>query len=263
MGSNNQSGFTIVEVMLFLALTGLLFLIGFFGTGTQLRDTRFTDSVRSLHSFLQKQYSETAAGANGRVNGSQCTADVGNAASQPTFAATGGATAGSADNCVLLGKLVKFNPNSSTVNVYSVVGRRLDMTALTGTDVTDIANSRPALSPQTAESYTIQWATQFRQPSTLSADQQTLAFAFLRSPNSGSIISFAFPMNTITSAFNPADDDALPSAITTSNLALTAGYCFEGGNTQTALIRLAPDQQRTNALDVAFQGINKQTDCVK
>jgi Tfp pilus assembly protein FimT len=264
MGSNGQSsGFTIVEVMLFLALTGLLFLIGFFGTGNQLRNTRFTDSARSLHSFLQKQYTETVAGANGRVAGTNCTADPVDTTSVPAFSATGGDTSGTAQNCVVLGKMVKFTANSTNVDVYTVVGRRLSNAQITGNDVADIAASLPALSPQTAEKYTIQWGTQFIQPSSASQDLQTQAFAYLRSPGNGNVVTFAFPSNTVTATTAPGNDAAIRSNITTANIATTAGYCFRGGNNQTLLLKLAPETLRPTAMDIIFQGINTQNDCVR
>ena len=250
--------------MLFLAITGLLFLIGFFGTGNQVRSVRFTDSARGLQSYLQKQYGLVSTGSNPRDVGATCSA-AGALGTPPTFAAgttVPGDTAGDAGDCVLLGRLVKFNPESSTVTSFYVAGRRLATSQLTGDDMADLVASGATLSPQAGESFTINWGLVFHQPSSAGSGEQSQAFAFLRSPNNGRIISFAFSNNAVSNATAPGNDASFRSAITSANLAKNAGYCLKDNNGRNAIIKLGYDQ-RADAIDVAFKGINQQTDCVR
>lgn len=50
------SGFTVIEVMLFLAITGLMLAGVMVGIGGAIDRERYNDAVTSLHDFLQGQY---------------------------------------------------------------------------------------------------------------------------------------------------------------------------------------------------------------
>ncbi|HSX28520.1 MAG TPA: prepilin-type N-terminal cleavage/methylation domain-containing protein [Candidatus Saccharimonadales bacterium] len=259
-----QAGFTLIEVMLFLAITGLLFLIGIFGTGAQVRSVRFSDSMRGLDSYLQKQYGLVSTGSNPRDITTTCTSS-GALGTPPTFGTGTGTTAGDQSGCVLLGRLVKFNTGSpNTVNSYYVVGRRLATSQLTGDDMTDLANSGATLSAQASETYPISWGINFYQPAAVPAAGQSQAFAFLRSPSTGKIISLTFSMNDISDGTVPGNDGTFRSAITSSNIAKNAGYCFKDDGSHKGIIKLGYDQ-RTDALDLALESnnFNPATDCVR
>jgi len=51
-----QRGFTIIEVVLFLAISGLLFMMAYGATNGTIKNVRNDDSRNSLVSFIQKQY---------------------------------------------------------------------------------------------------------------------------------------------------------------------------------------------------------------
>lgn len=56
--TTDKSGFTIIEVMLVLGLTGML-LIGLLGgTFASIASRRYSDSVRSFAEYLRQEYSE-------------------------------------------------------------------------------------------------------------------------------------------------------------------------------------------------------------
>lgn len=262
--TGGQQGFTLIEILLFLAITGLLFLIGFFGTGAQVRQVRFNDSMRGLHSYLQKQYNLVATGANPRQVNATCTGG-GTLGTPPTFgtgAATAGDTAGDAGDCVLLGRLVKFDPGTSNMTAYYVVGQRVSTEQLTGNDMTDLANSGPTLSPQAAEPYQINWGATFYQPSSGVASNQTQAFAYLRSPSTGRIITFAFSGAAVTATTQPGNDSGFRSAVTSANLAKRTGYCFRDADGRNAILKLAYSQ-RSDTLDLTFKSFDPLTDCVR
>ena len=65
-------GFTIVEVVLFLAVTGLLTIGVLVGSSAAIAQQRYRDSVNSLKGFIQEQYSQTVNVMDGDVNNPAC-----------------------------------------------------------------------------------------------------------------------------------------------------------------------------------------------
>jgi type II secretory pathway pseudopilin PulG len=60
MKLSNEAGFTIIETMLFLGITALLVVGVLVGTGNSINIQRYRDSVSSLQSVLQQQYSDVS-----------------------------------------------------------------------------------------------------------------------------------------------------------------------------------------------------------
>jgi type II secretory pathway pseudopilin PulG len=262
MKHSRQAGFTIIEVMLYLAIVGMLFLISFWGTKGQLDDFQFSDSMRNLTSFLQQQYSDVQNGVNPRPTNVTCTADQGNPNAPPTFGTYipgPNDTAGEANECVLMGKLVQFSPGTNTVTVYYIVGRYLDPSLFTGNDVTDIQNSVPTLSPVIAQTYNIEGATTFYQPNQPTTSL-TESFAFIRSPSSGNLLTFVFNNQQVNNTTGPGADSTFRAALTTADLASNPGYCF---NDDTIVSRYSIIQLDQGAINVSFPStINVNTQCV-
>lgn len=53
----HQRGFTIIEVLLFLSISGLLMALLFVGTGVAIQRQQYQDTVQSFATFLRGQYS--------------------------------------------------------------------------------------------------------------------------------------------------------------------------------------------------------------
>lgn len=122
MGMRNQNGFTIIEVVLFFAVTGLL-AAGLLGGWTAMIDNqRYKDSVKTLQSFLQQQYNLVYNVQNGRAATSGCT----KTATGPVF---GGSTnnPGQSD-CIVMGRYIHVT-NGNEVKVYPIVGIDKDNSA--------------------------------------------------------------------------------------------------------------------------------------
>ena len=66
MQTSDDQGFTVIEVMLFLAVSALMIVMVFVGMGAQIARTRFNDGIRSTQAFLQQQYSDVVSGLNDR-----------------------------------------------------------------------------------------------------------------------------------------------------------------------------------------------------
>ena len=115
----NRLGFTLLEVALFFAITGLLALVAFAGLGPRLRNVRFTDSVRTLESTAQRQLSDFQAGVNKRPANIGCTV-AGGAPSLTELAI--GQKAGSSADCVVNGSVAVFSEEAAIF--YPVVSSR-------------------------------------------------------------------------------------------------------------------------------------------
>lgn len=180
-------GFTIVEVMLFLGITGLLVLIIFTGSGMLARQTRFSDSVYSLQSFVQRQYDEVVNGVNLSENAPLC---------------AGGSTVAGARNCLLVGKLIQFGAESGDLSIVrssSIVTRVTDINDSTVPEGGTIYQKIAALNPETVSptDYEINWGARFSGGKAKSGATIN-AVAFVRNPYSSQIYTYLYnhgPLN--------------------------------------------------------------------
>ncbi len=101
-----QGGFTMIEVMIVLGISGLLLLITFFGQGNIRTQAQFQDSVESLRSKLERLKDEVTTTASTTNDG--C----------PLGISAGGDNA----NCVQFGKAVRFSDGSSLFRTSSIGG---------------------------------------------------------------------------------------------------------------------------------------------
>ena len=135
----NNKGFTLLEVTLFLAISGALGLIAFLGLGPRLRNVRFTQSVRLIENTINAQFKSSTSGENVRPAKFTCTTG-GPFGTLSIGQPAGGATnpTGSSANCVINGKMVFFEGDKMTF--YSIISRRVGTrsdcpTASTLTDI--------------------------------------------------------------------------------------------------------------------------------
>src|SRR6266536_3229274 len=98
-------GYTIIEVSLFLGISALMLAIALVGTGLSIRTTRFADSTRSLHAYVQQQYDDLLNGVNSRLGNEACNSGVISTATPQTPGTS---------NCLYMGKLILFKPSTDT-----------------------------------------------------------------------------------------------------------------------------------------------------
>lgn len=101
-----QDGFTLIEVMLVLAISGLLLLITFFGQGSVRTQSQFRDSVEEFRASLEKIKDDVN-------NGIAPKDESGCGTSQ---------AAGSNANCVQFGTVVAFERDTSNYFTFDIVG---------------------------------------------------------------------------------------------------------------------------------------------
>lgn len=195
-----RDGFTIVEVMIFLAISGLLLTMAMAGSSNLARQARYSDAVNSFHSLVQRQYEEVATGVNTRQSG-----DPG---CLPGPSPTPGA-----DSCLLLGKVITFTDINGTGGFVRYVRSTVDVPVNSTASILDqIVAANVAVSDIGSETFELQWGAQFQVASRTSGVMagdvvragSTRArinnIAFIKGPNTSEIIPYYFYSNATTAA---------------------------------------------------------------
>ncbi|MFZ1458681.1 MAG: prepilin-type N-terminal cleavage/methylation domain-containing protein [Candidatus Saccharimonadales bacterium] len=225
MGKGN--GFTVIEVIIFLAISGLLLTMALIGSGQMARQQRFTDSVNGLQSNLQREYESVASGVNIRSAADVCSeSNV-----QPGRA-----------KCVIMGRVLSFDETGVTVNSRPVTG----VPAVeTGTTYDQIQAAGPTIMDQDNTSFTLSWGATFqvasRASGVLTSEPAMAAasaavptprakinnLAFLRSPYSTQIVSYYFySSGTSLGTVQTALTKAVLVASATQTASTTGAICI-------------------------------------
>lgn len=208
MGTHSEQGFTIIETMLVLAITGVMVASLLVGIGGTINAQRYKDSVSTFQSTLQDQYNQVnnVTNVNDRNSKWSCgsnatTADLGVGA--PT-----GTVPGQSD-CVLLGRYVTVIDDKITT--AAVVGNENATTAQANDIATITKNYALGLSSSSVETSTLEWGAAIAWPTSgldapaAATTGRAIAVLILRAPTSGSV--YTFTTNTV-----PTDISAVSSA---------------------------------------------------
>lgn len=248
------SGYTIIEVSLFLGISALLFTVAIFATGSTIRNARFSDTGRSLEAYVQKQYDNIINGVNPRTNELTCTSGTVSAGTQ---------TPGTS-NCLLVGKLLLFQVGSYTVTTYDIVATDPGLNVDFGkTDEELIAED---YEPQVVTSanvlpYDLAWQAPVTGIKRISTSDPTAlatnALALIRSPRSQRILAYSYkegPSPTtgllLTTVSNPS-----------LNTGKTVNYCIrsaDGIGPQAKLVVGSGSNQ--SAVQIAFDAASGECD---
>lgn len=183
MGVKKQTGFTIIEVMLFLAVTGLLAVGILVGSGVAISQQRYRDSVNSLRSYIQQQYSEVANVVNSRDKAWTCDTAGGVAPSD----VGGGEFRGTSD-CVVLGRYVNIDSTGTKLTASNVIGYRTAGAAAGTSDIDEIKTYNLGISPIDQDSSEVNWGAQVVKKDNTSP--MPFSILIIRSPLSGAIFTF-------------------------------------------------------------------------
>ncbi len=161
-GGTTASGYTIVEVMIFLAVTGILFVVAMVMINGQQNKANFAQGVRDFQAAIDDSINDIRNGNFPQKSGNYvCTvATPSSPTSPPSFGigapADDNTVQGSHEKCVFLGKVVQYGSNWDRAEVYTTVGRRLNAS---GKDPENFAQALPVIptgSDALRESFTIQ-----------------------------------------------------------------------------------------------------------
>ena len=201
MQHKNQRGFTIIEVMLFLAVSGALAVGILAGSGVAITQQRYRDSVNSLQTLVRQQYSQSDHVINDREKDRNCKNAVINVTS-------GAPEARGTSECVVIGKYMTIT-NGTVVTISSVVGE-----AKAGTSISDASNDFEALkqydlgvSDADKDVSDVAWGASVRDISDTD-NQKDIAILILRSPLTGSLRTFTGPIPSASESISVLVDQA-------------------------------------------------------
>ncbi len=236
--SQAARGFTIVETMLFLAISMLILVGAIIAVGGQQRRTQFSQSMRDLDSYLQDVFNDVSNGYYNPQTGLNCTVD----GSGVVSFVSGGVSDNTA--CTYIGKVIQFaatDMSGEVIHVYTVAGRRMNA----GMEVTTLAESNPAIigtaSTNAYDEYQLQWGVKLLNanlPNTLALGVFSTFGNTGSSSASGAITAFPLLINGVPYG---ASDTLLKqqvaqlaaSAPTRSDLAMPSdgvALCFQSGD---------------------------------
>ena len=219
-------GFTVIELMLFLAITGAIFAALMIGVNNNIIQQQYKGSVQEYGYLLQNQYSEVANTRNGRDVNLQCKLDA--AGDVAVSSPTGGGDLPGAPSvipaCVVLGRAIEVGPGGASVHVYPVVG----LEPASGSSLSDL-DALIAYKPNITDQFEtistdLNYGTSLKLPG---GNVSEASFLILRSPSSGLIRVFASSNPLSVTSTNPLKADII-SMITLDNATMSVKNCVDG-----------------------------------
>lgn len=272
---DGKNGFTIVEVMIVLAVTGALFISAATLIAGRQNRTEFTVAINNVQTQIQQIISDVSTGFYPTANNINCS--VNGSGTAPTFS-SGSNDQGSNQDCLFMGKAVEFGVASTDPEqfwVYSLAGLRQTSG---GFDVQSIVEANPKVMAENVAN-----------PSGAATDQKTLqnglttgkmtytdagatkniiAIAFVSdlAQNSNGLVSGAQAVNVLpiaTTGGQSVPNTTTASTVTSINANLTTApvnpdggvsICFVSGTTnQSGIITIGGSNQRQNSVTLSIR----------
>lgn len=142
---NEYRGYTIVEVMIFLAVSGLMFVFAATFVSGKQQQVEFRQGMFSINAEVQQVINDVSNGFFPSNNNFNCTASTSSPVVQISYTAS---ATGQGTNlgCTFLGKVIQFGVGGaigSQYNVYTVAGSQYAGGASSGSSPTSFSNALP------------------------------------------------------------------------------------------------------------------------
>lgn len=190
MNTPKAAGFTIIETMLFLAVSGMLIIGLLVGTGTSINIQRYRDSVLSLQTVLQDQYSQVANVSNQLPPQALSCDSAASVSVDPSSTTSRGQS-----DCVILGRYVR-TLNNTTLELSTVVGRAPIAASAASNDITALQQFAIAPLPESVGTQAIEWNAAIQRAG--STADASFSLLILRSPLSGVVRTFINPTESVS-----------------------------------------------------------------
>jgi len=236
MATHTHKGFTIIEVVLFITISGAMMALLAAGWTSMLNTQRYRDSVSTLQSFIQQQYNLVYNVQNGREGK---VLDCRDSASGPEVTTPGAGTGSfrGTDTCVFLGRYVyiedgqnvqssivlgsepttELDPNLNEAQVLAAYKPRI-VANIEGTNTSE------------AELF-IPWSATVFDQSSVTKSARKIGIAILRSPQTGIAHTYIKDTTTPPASTNIAAllNDAEVVKESEQKLCLDPGVPLAGG----------------------------------
>jgi type II secretory pathway pseudopilin PulG len=164
-GGKQKQGYTVVEVLIFLAVSGMMFVIAAsFISGKQAKG-EFRQGINDMNTQIRQAINDVANGYYPSTGNFVCQS---NASGVPSVGGPGIAKdLGAKQGCTFLGKVLQFNINGSPdkYNTYTVVGRQFRPSADPSIAAAYIppssfSEAMPVVAGSLTQSNTLKWGIQ-------------------------------------------------------------------------------------------------------
>lgn len=221
MKTSAHRGFTIIEVMLFLAISGVMVAALLGGWTLMINTQRYKDSVDTVYGYLQDQYNLVYNVENERSASLSCT--------NAQITEGGAGSARGQSNCVLMGRYVKVT-DGATLRSYAVVGREPSGGA-SGTDTEQIRQYRPTVVAQsiglTEVEQLVPWGAVLEKPGAQGGWNGQILL--LRSPSSGIVHRYIVEGQRMDPVINVSSDVQPVYEAQETTFCFDAGVPVQGG----------------------------------
>lgn len=226
MSGKIQQGFTIIEVMLVLAISGLLMVALMAGWTTMLNTQSYQDSARTLVSSMQRVYTNTYNVENNRADKISCTSA---GAGSNTVRVVEGSDIRGASDCIVMGKYVVFNQGEFTI--YPVVGIEPDTPVGDKSDTETITDYLPTLFDEGTLSDNISWSAKPYLDKGQKSEPFYYALLMLRTPTNGTVHTFSGTLNQSQATSLPESAPSPQEIILRENSESEVVICLDPGAT--------------------------------
>jgi type II secretory pathway pseudopilin PulG len=256
-----QKGYTIVEVLIFLAVSGLMFVVAAsFVSGKQAK-SEFRQGMNAVNDQVRQVINDVSNGYFPAGSGFVCSAGP---SGPPTFPTNSPQEQGTNKGCVFMGKVIHFSPHgeSRLINLITVAGRQYVTTDTAGTVPTSFSQARPTAVPGLTEETQLQWGLELTKATTGTNPINGVGFfsSFGSYDSSGVLASGnqSVVVVPITGTLNmPASamEETIASSITDGNVAPNPRItlCFEGGNDQYGTLTIGDASGQGQRLATAIR----------
>ncbi len=255
-------GYTVVELMIVLAVTGALFASAVYFIAGQQAKTEFTTGIRDIESQIQDIMNDTITGYYNSTGNFSCEAT----AAGPQINAVA-SEQGTNEDCIFIGRALQFavgGTNEEGFNVYNIIGLRQTSPGGRPRDVATISEAQPvAMDGEAIDKRTTTFGIKAKKMyySDGSGAPQTIgAIAFISSlakinQNSGALQSTSqsldiYPLEATALGLGESDVVSAIDGLSDASVSNPAGgvvVCFESGSTdQHGLITIGGEGNRTS-----------------
>jgi len=119
-GGNKYSGYTIIEVLIVLAISSFMFVIASQFISGKAADTSFRTGVNEMASRIQDAIDQVS---NGQYTDQQVACSV--VGSDLTFTANSGSQ-GNSQDCIFIGKYFAFSEDDTKYPLYTIAGKTVN-----------------------------------------------------------------------------------------------------------------------------------------
>jgi prepilin-type N-terminal cleavage/methylation domain-containing protein len=135
-------GYTIIEVLVVLAVSGVILASAIIIVGGLQPQTQFSQSAFDMQSKIESVIRGTGNTLFPNVEKYDCTTG-GNARPRLVAASGGSHTAGTSQACIFLGRAIRLDVGSGKLYIYSVLGNRTITVGGITKSVNNLADARP------------------------------------------------------------------------------------------------------------------------